>query len=99
MGTNISDIILTAPDGIRYIRPHDAAQITGLKLDDTSYLIRAANYRQYRLVDGDNDVAKTVQTIFVQDVPGDRSNGTDLPPVAMFKAEDIEKILHEQNAE
>lgn len=96
MSNNISDMIRTAPDGTRYIRPHDAAKITGLKLEDTSYLLRTAHTRQFRLVDGDTDVAKTAQTAFVQDVPGDRSNGADLPPVAMFKAEDIEKIMEQQ---
>ena len=95
MSNNISDMIRTAPDGTRYIRPHDAAKITGLKLEDTSYLLRTAHTRQFRLVDGDMDVAKTVQTPFLQDLGGHIDNA---PAVAMFNAEDIEKILEAKNA-
>lgn len=95
MNANISDMIRTAIDGIRYIRPHDAAEITGLKLEDTSYLLRTAHAQQYRLLDGDTDVAKTVQTPFCQDIGGHIDHA---PAVAMFKAEDIEKILESKNA-
>lgn len=95
MSNNISDMVRTAPDGTRYIRPYDAAELTGLKIEDTSFLLRTAHYRQYRLVDGDIDVAKTVQTPFLQDIGGHIDNA---PSVAMFKAEDIEKILESKNA-
>ena len=94
--TSISDMIRIAPNGERYIRPYDAAEITGLKIEDTSYLLRTSGTRQYRLVDGNNeDVAKTVQTPWLQDNGGHIVN---LPTVAMFRAEDIEKILDAQNA-
>ena len=94
--TNITDMIRTAKNGERYIRPYDAAEITGLKIEDTSYLLRTSGTRQYRLVDANReDVAKTVQTQWLQDNGGHIDN---LPTVAMFRAEDIEKILETKNA-
>lgn len=95
--TNISNLIRTATNGERYIRPYDAAEITGLKIVDTSYLLRTPHYRQYRLLDGNNeDVAKTVQTPWLQDNGGHINT---LPPVPMFKADDIEKILDAKNVQ
>ena len=99
--TNIADMIRTAPNGERYIRPYDAAEITGLKIQDTSYLLRTPHYRQYRLVDANNeDVVKTVQTPWIQEesdgVFAGKSYGVF--PVPMFRAEDIEKILETKHA-
>lgn len=98
---NIADLIRTATNGERYIRPYDAAEITGLKVEDTSYMLRTPHYRQYRLVDANNeDVAKTVQTPWQQEDSDGifAGNSYGVFPVPMFRAEDIEKILEAKNA-